>query len=48
MKHWKDSILLAEDKYPDSLDAIFTLHEIKSTDYIRKHYDAAAMAEKSV
>ena len=43
MKQSKDSILLAEDQYPDSLDAIFTKLSVPTTP---KHNYLAPMEQE--
>ncbi len=47
MKQSKDSILLAEDQYPDSLDAIFTKLTVPTT-LQNAISNLAAMAKKCV
>ena len=41
MKQSKDSILLAEDQYPDSLDAIFTRLTVPTT--LQTYYNGNVM-----
>ena len=47
MKQSRYSILLAQDQYPDSLDAIFTKLSLPTT-LQNTMIDAVAMAEKPV
>ena len=42
LKQSKDSILLAEDQYPESLDAIY-LHAPYEPHYITKHHQFVEM-----